>query len=60
MLEVVGTIAIVILIAREFLALEAGPAPRVISRLAGWGAVPFVLLFAVLFTLRLWAYLGGP
>jgi hypothetical protein len=59
MLEVVGTIAIIVLIAREFLAIEAGPAPRLLARLVGWGVVPLVLLFAVLFAMRVLAFLGG-
>ena len=59
MLEVVGTIAIIVLIAREFLAIEAGAAQGLLARLAGWGAVPLVLLFAVLFAMRVLAFIGG-
>jgi hypothetical protein len=60
MLKVIGTVAILLLIAREFLALETGPAPRSTARLVGWGAIPFVFLFAILLTLRVLAFLGNP
>ncbi len=59
MLETTAAIALVLLVAREFLALERGERPRRAARLAGWSAVPFLLAFAVLFTTRVMSYLSG-
>jgi hypothetical protein len=58
-LEAIGVITIVLLIAREFLALESGPAPRLVARLVGWAALPFLFLFGVLVVWRVWGYLSS-
>lgn len=59
MLEATAAIAIVLLVAREFLALGSGERARLGTRIAGWSAVPFLLAFAVLFTARVLEYLSG-
>jgi hypothetical protein len=59
MLEATAVIAIILLIAREFLALAASPRTKRMARLAGWGAAPFLLGFGVLFAGRVLAYLGA-
>lgn len=59
MLETIAIIAIALLVAREFLALEPGQQPQRAARLAGWSAIPFLLAFAVLFAARVMSYLSG-
>lgn len=59
MLEATAAIATVLLVVREFLAQEPGERSQRGARLAAWGALPFLLAFAVLFTGRVLAYLGG-
>jgi hypothetical protein len=58
-LETIAIIAIALLVAREFLALESGERSRRAARLAGWSAVPFLLVFAMLFSARVMSYLSG-
>lgn len=55
-----AAIALALLIGREFLALGASPAARLAARVAGWGAVPFLLVFAVLFVARVFGFLSDP
>jgi hypothetical protein len=57
MLEMTVFVATALLVIREFLALEQGSAARRGTRLVGLAAIPFVLAFAVLFTLRVVSYL---
>jgi hypothetical protein len=59
MLEVIATIAITLLVLREFAALEPGARAQRAARLLGWAAAPFLLVFAALFTVRVLGYLAN-
>ncbi len=58
MLEATASVALALLIGREFLALGAGPASQRRARLAGLAAMPFLLAFGVLFAMRVGSYLN--
>lgn len=58
MLQTTAVMAIVLLIAREFLALDASPRGLRFARLAAWSAAPFLLAFGALFAGRALAWLG--
>jgi hypothetical protein len=57
MLVATAIIALVLLVAREFAALESGVREERAARLLGWAAVPFLLAFAALFTLHVLGYI---
>jgi len=58
MLETTASVALALLIGREFLALGAGPASQRHARVAGLAAMPFLLAFSVLFVMRVGSYLS--
>lgn len=59
MLEMTVFVATSLLVIREFMVLDPGTWPSCSARLVGLAAIPFLLAFAVLFTMQVLGYLGG-